>query len=103
MPSMDFLNYPIGPCSPLARAKRELWLSDTVGQKDLYARESKYPFMDLEAGECFCIKLSGDELKDRKLLASLRSSASAYQKTYGRFFNILHHEAHGIYEVYRIA
>lgn len=103
MSSLEFLNYPIGPSSPLARAKRELWLSDTAGSQEVLPRESKYPFMDLEAGECFYVHLARDPLPDRKLLTSLRSNASQYRKVYGRIFQVLHHEEHHIYEVHRIA
>jgi hypothetical protein len=103
MPSLDYLAFPIGPSSPLARAKRELWLSDTAGQREVLPRSTKYPFMDLEAGECFYVRLTGEPLEDTKLQSTLRVSASQLGKKYGRLFQVLHHHEHAIYEVHRIA
>lgn len=101
--SLDFLNYPIGPSSPQAREERALWLSDTAGRREALPRDCKYPFVDLEAGECFYVYPTGDEPADKKVLASLRASATQLGYKYGRRFGVIVHVAYNVYEVHRIA
>lgn len=100
--TLDFLAYPIGPSSPTARAEREVWLSDHATSHAILPREATYPFVDLEAGECFTVPITGDADADRKVLGSLRASCSQLGHKYGRLFRVIVHIAYNVYEVHRI-
>ncbi len=90
------MSYQVYEASPQAKARIESY-DDTVGVTKTEHHRKKYPFDELQIGQCFTIP--NTEAKE----TSLRVSATNHGKKTGKKFCVIAHKEFECVEVARIA